>query len=160
MLRYYFHPDSRGYVHLDFRSKRGLAVGVDYRYGLQKFGNGYFRFYQLHDREPDISDMGTENPSERYRVQLRHKWNVDENTFMEGEFHKLSDKNFLKDFYYKEQYELEEQPSSYLTLSGAEGNYSLSFLYRKKIDDFFTVTERLPEAKLYIRRQKLFKHAM
>ena len=156
--RFYFHPDSRGYVHLDYRTERGFAEGIDYKYGLRKFGNGYFRFYHIHDRNPDISDMGSKNPSERYRVQLRHKWNVDKNTFVEGEFHKLSDKDFLKDFFYKEEYELEEQPSTYITLSGAKGNYSLSFLYRKKIDDFFTVTEKLPEAKLYIRKQKLFNH--
>ena len=97
-------------------------------------------------------------PSERWRVQLRHKWDVDQNTFAMGEFHKLSDQNFIKDFFYKEEYELENQPPTYLFLAGAKGNYSLTYLYEKKANDFFTVTERLPEIKMDIRKAKLFNH--
>jgi hypothetical protein len=157
--RYYFHPDSRGHVHFDWRSKRGYAEGFDHKYRLRKFGNGYFRFYYLHDREPDTNqELGTEMPSERWRVQLRHKWEVDENTFMAGEFHKLSDQDFIKDFFYKEEYERETQPSTYLTLIGSKENYTLTVLYEKKINDFFTVTERLPDVKLNIRKLKVFNH--
>jgi len=154
--RYYFHPDSKGHVHFDWRSKRGFGEGFDYKYGLRKFGNGYSRFYYIHDKEPDEGKgLGIEMPNNRWRVQLRHKWDVDENTFVAGEFHKLSDQDFIKDFFYKEEYEREEQPRSYLTLTGAKDNYSLSLLYDKKTNDFFTVTERLPEAKLNIRKLKL-----
>jgi LPS-assembly protein len=157
--RYYFHPDSKGHVHLDWRSKRGHAEGFDYKYGLRKFGKGYFRFYYLHDREPDESvELGTEMPSKRWRIQLRHKWEMDENTFMAGEFHKLSDQNFIKDYFYKEEYELEDEPLSYVTLVGARDNYVLSVLYQPKVNDFFTVVERLPEVKMNIRTLKLFNH--
>lgn len=157
--RYYFHPDSKGYVHLDWRSKRGYAEGIDYKYGLQKFGKGYLRFYSLHDKEPDQGqELGTEMPSKRWRAQARHKWDVDQNTFMAGEFHRLSDQDFIKDFFYKEEYEREKQPQTYLTLIGAKENYTFTVLYRKKVNDFFTVTERLPEAKLNIRKLKLFNH--
>lgn len=157
--RYYFHPDSRGHIHFDWRSKRGFAEGIDYKYGLSKFGRGNCRFYFLHDKEPDQSqELGTELPSERWRLQLRHKWDVDENTFMAGEFHKLSDQDFIKDFFYKEEYERENQPRTYLTLIGAEENYALSVLYREKVNDFFTVTERLPEVKLDIRKLKLLNN--
>ena len=157
--RYYFHPDSRGHVHFDWRSRRGHAEGIDYKYGLRKFGKGYCRFYYLHDKEPDYNkDPGTELPSERWRVQVRHRWDVDENTFMAGEFHKLSDEDFIKDFLYKEEYERENQPSTYLTLIGAQENYTLSVLYRKKANDFFEVVEKLPELSLGIRKLKLFNH--
>lgn len=151
--RYYFHPDSKGHVHLDWRSKRGYAEGFDYKYGLGKFGRGYCRFYYLHDREP-----GTSIPEERWRAQLRHKWDVDENTFVAGEFHRLSDQDFLKDFFYKEEYEREHQPPTYLTLVSAKENYAVSVLYRKKANDFFTETERLPEMRMNIRKLKLFNH--
>ena len=97
-------------------------------------------------------------PEKRWRIALRHKWEVDENTFMAGEFHKLSDQNFIKDFFYKEEYEPENQFSTYLTLSGARENYTLTYLYQKKINDFFEVIERLPEARLSIRKLKLFNH--
>ncbi|MBN1872352.1 MAG: LPS-assembly protein LptD [Candidatus Omnitrophica bacterium] len=151
--RYYFHPDSKGHVHVDWRSKRGFAEGLDYKYGMEKFGKGYARFYYLHDKEP-----GSGIDDKRYRVQVRHKWPVDENTFMAGEFHKLSDRDFIKDFFYKEEYELDHEPQTYLTLIGAKENYTLSMLYRPKVNDFFTVTERLPEARLNIRKLKLLNH--
>ena len=157
--RYYFHPDSKGHVHLDWRSRRGHAEGLDYKYRLGDFGEGYARVYFTHDREPDEGqELGEEMPSERWRGQLRHKWKVDENTFMLGEYHRLSDQDFIKDFYYKEEYELEEQPPTYLTLVGAEGNYATNILWEQKVNKFFTVTEKLPEINLDIRKMKLFNH--
>lgn len=157
--RYYFHPDSKGYVHLDWRSRRGLGEGIDYKYGMRKFGNGYFRFYHLRDREPDESqELGTELPNRRWRAQLRHKWEVDKNTTMIGEYHKLSDQAFLKDYFYKEEYEIEHQPVTYLMLSGAKENFALTYLIQPKVNDFFTEVERLPEAKMSIRSLRLFNH--
>jgi len=157
--RYYFHPESKGHVHLDWRSKRGFAQGIDYKYGLRKFGKGYFRFYYLHDKEPDESqELGTQLPSNRWRAQLRHKWNVDKNTIMAAEYHKMSDQVFIKDYFYKEEYEREKQPRTYLMLTGARDNYTFTYLVDKKINDFFNVVERLPEAKLHIRSLKLFNH--
>ncbi|MBL7071694.1 MAG: LPS-assembly protein LptD [Candidatus Omnitrophica bacterium] len=154
--RYYFHPDSKGHVHLDWRSRRGFAHGVDYKYGMRKFGKGYFRFYYLHDKEPDESqELGTSLPSERWRAQLRHKWNVDNDTVMAGEYHKVSDHAFIKDFFYKDEFEKEDQPQTYLMLTGARDNYTFTYLVNKKVNDFFTVVERLPEAKLHIRSLKL-----
>ncbi|MEA3305343.1 MAG: LptA/OstA family protein, partial [Candidatus Omnitrophota bacterium] len=157
--RYFFHPDSKGHVHLDYRSKRGFAKGADYKYKLGKFGGGYATFYHLHDKEPDESqELGTELPSERWRAAVRHKWEVDKNTFVAGEYHRLSDQAFIKDFFYKEEYELEEQPDTYLTLIGAKENYNVTVLYRKKVNDFFTVTERLPEVQMNISPLRLFNH--
>ena len=47
--RYFFHPDSKGHIHLDYRSKRGLGEGADYSYRMGEFGEGYARFYYTHD---------------------------------------------------------------------------------------------------------------
>lgn len=151
--RYYFHPDSKGHIHFDWRSKRGIAEGFDYKYGLGKFGDGYTRFYYLHDKEPDSGI-----PDERWRVQARHKWDIDEDTFMAGEYNRLSDQDMIKEFFYKEEYELENQPSTYLTLTGAKENYAVTVLWRPKVNDFFTVTEKLPEAKMDIRKIRLLRH--
>ena len=140
--RYYFHPESKGHVHVDWRSRRGWAHGVDYKYGLRKFGKGNARFYFIHDKEPDEDqELGTELPSNRWRAQLRHKWDVDKNTIMTGEFHKLSDQAFIKDYFYKEEYERENQPRTYLMLTGARDNYTFTYLLEKKVNDFFDVVE-------------------
>ena len=151
--RYFYHPDSKGHLHLDWRSKRGFGEGLDYKYGLGKFGKGYTRLYYIDDKEP-----GSGLPDKRWRTQLRHRWDIGRDTLMAGEFNRLSDEDFLKDFYYKEEYELDNQPETYLTLIGARENYTMSFLYKPKVNDFFTVTERLPEAKLDIRKLRLFDH--
>ena len=157
--RYYFHPDSKGHVHLDYRTKRGLGTGVDYNYGMDKFGTGYARFYYIHDMNPNLNlNPGLDIPADRWRMQIRHKWQVDENSVMTGEYHKLSDVNLIKDFFYKEEYEVDNQPPTYLSYVGAKDNYSFSILAQKKINDFFTVTERLPEAKMNIRKLKLLNN--
>ncbi|MDD5680136.1 MAG: LPS assembly protein LptD [Candidatus Omnitrophica bacterium] len=148
--RYYFHPDSKGHIHLDYRTRRGLGTGVDYNYGLRKFGKGYIRFYYTHDLKPSV-----ETDDNRWRVQVRHRWEVDQNSVMTGEFHKLSDKDLIKDFFYKEEYEIDNQPPTYLSYVGGKDNYSFSVLAEKKVNDFFTSVERLPEAKMSIRKLKI-----
>ena len=149
--RYFFHPDSKGHVHLDYRSKRGLGEGADYSYGMGKFGDGYARFYYIHDREPPDADK-----KDRWRIQWRHRWEVDKNSVMTAEYHKLSDKDIIKDFFYKEEYEVDKQPRTYLSYIGASENYSFEILTEKRVNNFFTVTERLPEAKMNIKKLKLF----
>ena len=151
--RYYFHPDSKGHVHLDYRTRRGLGTGVDYNYGLRKFGQGYARFYYIHDQKPSV-----ETTDDRWRIQVRHRWEVDKNSVMTGEFHKLSDKDLIKDFFYKEEYEVENQPPTYLSYIGAKDNYSFTLLAEKKVNDFFDVVERLPEARMNIRKLKLLNN--
>lgn len=148
--RYFFHPDSKGHVHLDYRSKRGFGEGADYSYKMDKFGTGYARFYYAHDREPPDADK-----KDRWRAQWRHRWEVDQNSIMTAEYHKLSDKDFLKDFFYKEEYEVDKQPCTYLSYIGAKDDYSFEILAEKRVNRFFTVTEKLPEAKMYIRKMKI-----
>ncbi|MBU4376232.1 MAG: LPS export ABC transporter periplasmic protein LptC, partial [Candidatus Omnitrophica bacterium] len=149
--RYFFHPDSKGHINLDYRSKRGLGEGADYSYKLDKFGTGYARFYYTHDREPPDAAK-----KDRWRAQWRHRWQVDQNSLMTAEYHKLSDKDLIKDFFYKEEYEVDEEPPTYLSYVGAKDNYSFEILADKRINRFFTVTEKLPEAKMKIAKLKLF----
>jgi len=151
--RYFFHPDSKGHVHLDYRTRRGLGEGIDYNYGMEKFGKGYARFYYTHDLNPALNI-----PNDRWRAQLRHKWDVDENSVMTGEYHKLSDKDLIKDFFYKEEYEVDDQPPTYLSYTGGKDNYSFTLLAEKKVNDFFTTTERLPEARMMIRKLKILNN--
>lgn len=149
--RLFFHPDSKGHAHLDYRSKRGLGEGVDYSYRMGKFGEGYARFYYAHDREPPDAAV-----KDRWRAQFRHKWEVDENSIMTAEYHKLSDKDLLKDFFYKEEYEVDEEPPTYLSYVGAKDEYSFEVLADTRVNRFYTVTEKLPEAKMSIAKIKLF----
>ena len=161
--RYYFHEWSRGYVHVDWREKKGLAGGIDYKYKLGYFGKGLARFYYVDEEdhmtteEEFTKDLGSED--NRWRCHLRHKWRVDEDTLAVGEYHKISDGLFLKDYFYKEEYEYLQQPETYLSIVKTMPEYTLSAYARKRIHSFFTVTEKLPELKLDIKNQRLCPEA-
>jgi len=156
--RYYFHEWSRGYVHLDWREKKGFAQGVDYKYKFGYFGKGLARLYYTHeDHETTIEEQeaGHSISDDRWRAQLRHKWQIDKDTLAVGEFNRISDRLFIKDYYFNEEYEIESEPETYLSVVRTRPDYTLSLYTRVRIDDFFTVVEKLPEVKMDIRSQRL-----
>ena len=161
--RYYFHEWSRGYVHVDWREEKGLAGGIDYKYKWGYFGKGLARFYYANEEEHLITDEevseGIGSEDNRWRMHVRHKWQIDPDTLAVGEYHKVSDALFLKDYYYKEEYEVQNQPETYLSIVTTKPEYVLSSFTRKRINDSFTVLERLPELKLDIKNQRVHEGA-
>jgi len=160
--RYYFHEWSRGYVHIDWREKKGMALGVDYKYRVGYFGKGLARYYYVYEhgeefkdedgdfREATTSEMadGFEPGDERWRFHIRHKWQIDEDTLAIGEYQKVDDALFLKDYFYREEYEAQNQPETYLSIIRTRPKYTLSAFARRRVNKFFTVKEDLPELKL------------
>jgi len=157
--RYYFHEWSRGYVHLDWREKKGFAEGIDYKYKLGYFGKGLARFYYTKEGEHLITteenETGQSIGDDRWRFQLRHKWQMDKDTTAIGEFHKLSDKLFIKDYFFNEEFEEDEQPETYFSIIRTRPKYNLTLFFRKRMHDFFTVTEKLPEMAMDVKNQRL-----
>ena len=152
--RHDFIKDKRGLIHLDYREKKGFAHGIDQEYSLNNFGSGLFRYYYMNERDKSApKDLRKE--TERYRVQLRHRWQIDESTNLTMEYHKLSDINFIKDYFYREEYANENHPKSYLSIVNTKPNYNFSILFQKRTNRFFTETERLPEISLNLINQKL-----
>lgn len=150
--RYNFSPIGNGRIHLDYRELKGLAQGFDLNYN--QLGNGKLRFYYTHEHDkvpPDNTPSDTWK--ERYRVQLRHKANFDNNS-LRLEYHKMADEDFIEDYFY-EEYKQDQQPTSYLSLIHTEPHYTLSLLAKKRVNHFFKVTERLPELKFDLRKQKI-----
>ncbi|MCM8792955.1 MAG: LPS assembly protein LptD [Candidatus Omnitrophica bacterium] len=152
--RYDLIENKKGFLHFDYREKKGFAHGIDQEYALKDFGSGIFRYYYMEERDK-APPKELRRETERYRVQLRHNWQVTENTRALLEYHKMSDINFLKDYFYREEYVNENQPRSYLSVVNVHPYYSLSFLLQKRTNHFFTETERLPEISLNLANQKL-----
>jgi lipopolysaccharide assembly outer membrane protein LptD (OstA) len=152
--RYSLSENLPGRLHLDYRQKKGFAHGIDQDYITENFGQGRLRYYYMeeHDKAKP-KDLRTE--TQRYRLQLKHRWEMTDNTLAMLEYHRLSDRNFLKDYYFREEYEKEHHPKSYLSVISAHPNYSLSGLVRKRTNRFFTETERLPEISLDIKSQRI-----
>jgi LPS-assembly protein len=152
--RYFFNDDSKGFVNLDYRQKKGLAEGVDYSYNAKELGEGLAKFYYTHEND-DLTVAKSGSQDDRWRIQYRHSISLPENSRVTMEFNKLSDRDFLKDYLYRE-FEGNPDPDNYVLFETAKPNYTLNVLARKRMDTFFTVVERLPEARLEINNQKLW----
>lgn len=156
--RYYFSDDSRGDILLDYRTKRGLAEGVNHYYDTDTVGKGAFKFYHTRDHSNLALQKTGEPERTRYRYQFRHKWDMKEtDTTAVLEFNKLSDRDAIKDFIYNEYEELGTEPDNYISLITTKEDFTFQFLARKRFDDFNTVVERLPEFKIDILNYRIGK---
>ena len=153
--RYEMDEENKLTLRIDERENWGLAEGFDYKYRFNDFGKGLLRTYYTYQRDRDRNET-IRAEEERYRVQLRHRWDVDENKTAFLEYHRLRDSDVTKDFFYREEYDSESSPESYLYLLESQSEYSLGFLTRKRVNRFQSVVERLPEVRFNLKDQKIF----
>ncbi len=154
-LRYYFSEIAKGRFLVDYRTKKGLASGVDNYYNIEGLGSGSVRFYYANENDSTTFSPSGENES-KYRAQVRHKWDMGNDTIVTLEFNKVRDQNFIKDYFYKE-YEEGGSVDNYISVITSKENYTATFLLRKRMDKYFTVVERLPEFDLTIPNTRIFK---
>ena len=151
--RYYLNDKNRGDLLLDYRSKRGLAEGVNHYYDTDKMklGAGSFKFYYTHDND-NLAYRPSGEVRSRYRWQARHRWDLGEGTDTSAtlEFNKLSDRDVIKDYFYNEYEELGDTPDNYISFLTQKQDYTTELLIRKRFDKFYAVVERLPEYKIDI----------
>ena len=85
--------------------------------------------------------------TERYRIQWRHKWEADKDSYWLAEYHKIRDTKFIKDYFLRE-YEKNAQPATYILYNRVLPDFSnFSILNQKRTNRIFTETEKLPEIK-------------
>jgi LPS-assembly protein len=152
--RYEADENNKITLRLDEREKWGLGEGIDYKYTFSNFGEGILRTYYTHQRNRDRQE-GIMAEEERYRVQLRHRVEMNDRISSLLEYHGLSDSDVTKDFFYREEYDREPSPESYLYMLDREPEYSLSFLARKRVNRFQNVVEHLPELRFDLKDQRL-----
>lgn len=153
--RYYFNDDSKGFIHLDYREKKGLSEGADYQYKTKDLGEGIGRVYYTHQDDALTITKKEDKPKNRWRIQYRHELDLAQDTTCVLEFNKLSDRDIIKDYLYRE-YEENPEPDNYVIVQTSKPNYVFTLLGRMRFDDFFTVVERLPEAMVEINNQPLW----
>lgn len=157
--RYYFSEQFKGNVHLDYRELKGFAAGVDSEYNTQNSGQGTIKTYHMNERDKyyaNEEDKKTRNiqETERYRGQLKHRWQIDPSTLAMLEYNKMSDISFIKDYLYKE-YEDDVQPVSETSLMYYHPDYNASIYARKRTNRFYSEVERLPELKFNLTSRKI-----
>lgn len=132
----------KGNLQLDYRERRGVGVGAEGFYKGDKVGRGAVKVYGIDDKKPPANI-----DSERYRAQWRHQSKLAEDTTLTLEANKLADRDVIKDFMYREEYETNALPDNYVSIIKARPEYTLSLLDRERFDDFYSVTERSPELR-------------
>ncbi|MBI4028169.1 MAG: LPS-assembly protein LptD [Verrucomicrobia bacterium] len=169
-----FRPTFR----FDYRTHRGVAGGVDVRYKSGEAAapskgeefeprvSGKIRAYYADDkkqRESGPVEVVTSTSTttqtiapERYQARVTQRADMDEEVYSKLKVNKLSDPNFLEDFFEKE-FQEDPQPDSFLEVTKWSPNTTLSLMGRPRFNNFFTTTERLPELRYDLKRQPVLE---
>lgn len=159
--RVYLHENLQGRFHVDYRERLDLATGLDLHYKLPVGGEGLFREYYTHERalhrEHAWSKYTSSDPGqptterERYRVQVRHVWDMDKDSRATLEYNQVSDPTVVKDFFYREFQEGTANAETYFQIIRTQPWYGLTFLTTWRANRFETATQRLPFLELNVR---------
>ena len=152
-------------LHLDVRSSRGVAGGVEFKSERHRDNENFGRLnlYYAQDTEPNQSyggdDRATDLSEERYRVNFQHRVYIpgpDKSTlYLDIDVNKLSDAFFYSDFFPLE-FALDPRPDNIVNLVKRHPRGTISLLGRFQLNDFFQTDTRLPELALDFTRQPIF----
>lgn len=149
--RYYFNENFKGVIHTDYREKLDFASGIDVSYNTKKYGEGLIRTYYTNERRIQADHFYEEKEAptperERFKAEWRHKWEIDETTLATLQYYKLSDSQFLKDFFERE-YDDDTSPDTFFLLTKNLPSGTLSFRTEGRVNRFESKVERLPEIR-------------
>ncbi len=149
-----------GTVHLDLRSSRGPALGleVNYHFREDKETTGRLQIYGLNDQSPNINETALGRVpigAGRYRITYQSRTYITSDISATIDFNKLSDQYFLQDFY-PNLFGVDPQPDTYTQLVKRGEAYTLSVLTRPQVNTFQETAERLPELSWQVARTPLF----
>ena len=152
--------DLGGTLKLDYRTKRGVGVGLGTAWAPRQDGGknwGRFTAYGLDDRSPNVNNtaLARENIAPgRYRFSLQARQYLTEDIYTSIDINKLSDTRVLQDFY-EGEFLLNPHPDNAISVTKRGDDYTMTLLLRKQINEFFDGTERIPEAALDVTRQPI-----
>jgi LPS-assembly protein len=152
--------DIKGRLRLDYRGRRGLAIGfeTDIDYGKGNSSNLKLKTYYIQDQNPEINQTSVPRKdigASRYRVTLEDRTNFTADIYGIVNVTKLSDQYVMQDFYQNE-FRINPNPDNVVALTKSDPVYTLTAITRFQANNFFQDTERLPEVVLDVKRQPLF----
>ncbi|MCD5390639.1 LPS assembly protein LptD [candidate division NPL-UPA2 bacterium] len=167
---WYVNPRLRGRIYLDYFEKLGYGKGLDTHYrfgGPDREGAGFFYSYFIDESSlvwDETRGRWEHGPDiERWKLHLRHRQKLSEDTTALLRIDRFSDADFNIDYEDRERWkrftreELEDQsPEGSLSITKSRPDYTLQAYFRKRINDFVgVITEKLPEISLDLNRQRL-----
>ena len=153
-----------GATRFDLRYQNGVALGEDLRWNLGDFGKGRFKVYYAWDEDagdrygdPSVSrrhwrwyNWNSDVDRDRYGFDLSHRWEVTERDTLRAAGTYYSDSRFRHDFVRRSLFNIKNQFSGYETPAVAwehlENFLAFGIEAGGRLNDFYTATERLPEA--------------
>lgn len=151
---WYASTNLNGSLHMDYRQKRGVGGGPDFKYDLGKGGTGEFRYYATRDDDPRLDAINQPLSDFRDRIYFSHQVNIRSNFFAQASVRWQSDEYVIRDFF-EHEYEQNIMPTSFLEADYFWRNFSLGVFAQPQVNDFYDTVERLPEVKLTGLRQQL-----
>ncbi len=156
--RYRLNSVLKAETHVDYRAKRGVALGQDLRWKDGANWDGEVSTYYLDDKEPVGSgeNVATSNvvDNERYRILLKHRYNATEKDYVLLKANYLSDTDVLEDFF-EDEYRRSNQPENYAVYTHTEDALTAGVLFNTRLNDFYTSVNRMPEVDFDFMRQRI-----
>jgi lipopolysaccharide assembly outer membrane protein LptD (OstA) len=142
----------------DYRSQHGYAVGLDanFKFGKNDQDIGKFLVYYANDTDPSAfkdTIPATTDPS-RYRIGYQQKFYLSDDLYATFDMTKLSDANFMQDFYPIEN-TFNPQPDNNVSLTKLDEVYQASLVTRWQMNQFQETTQRKPEASIEFKDEPL-----
>jgi hypothetical protein len=153
--------------HVDYRTKRGIAGGVDVGYHVANFGRGKIITYLADDKraptavaspDPAATDSNPfidRREDTRYRMTLRHRTDFEPRTNLIVNWHELSDEFLIQEFFQREERK-EARPRSQVILTRTRDDYGMFTEVAKRTNKFFSEIEKLPRLNFTWKNQPLF----
>jgi LPS-assembly protein len=150
----------KGRLRLDYRARRGAAVGFDTEMTYGKNDNSYLnlRTYFIDDQNPELNQTSVPRGnigSSRYRVTVEDRTNFTRDIYGIADITKLSDAFVMEDFYQSE-FRINPVPDNVVAVTKTNPIYTLTAIARFQANSFFEQTERLPEIVLDVARTPIF----
>lgn len=151
-------------AHLDLRSERGVAGGIELEFPEFKENEhiGELGFYYAHDQNPQIRFDGSSRKGDvtesRYRANLQHRiyfpGSEDKTFFVDFDINKLSDE-FVHEDFFPSEFRLEPRPENMINLNKVFEQGEISLTGRFQLNEFFQTDTRSPELAIDIIRTPL-----
>jgi len=157
--RHYFNENLKVNLHLDYRELLDLAWGFDVDYSSEMLGKGIVKTYYTKERAITSDRTWQERPSptpetERYKIEWRHRWQMDDKTNAIMQYYKLSDAEFLKD-YFEREFDEDQAPPTFFVLTRALPLGAMSLRTDQRVNNFVSAIERSPEVRYDLRQQEI-----
>jgi LPS-assembly protein len=148
-------------AHLDLRSERGLAGGMEIfdRKFRHNPNIGRLNLYYANDDKPELSFNGRNRrdvpPNERYRLNLQHRvyfpGSKKDTFYLDFDINRLSDAFFYQDFFPNE-FLTDPNPDNLINLGKIFERGEISLTGRFQVNEFFQTDTRSPELAIDIIR--------